>query len=75
MRGQSRHPQHERYDPDGASRLQKKVWPEMQTLAKVKKQPERRRAARHEISFVPAGKITAGVVLQQRIAVPQCWSE
>ena len=47
----------------------------MQALAKVQKQPEHRRAAWHEISFVPAGQIAASVVLQERIAVPQCWSE
>ena len=73
--GKSRHPQHERNDPNGTAGLQDEFGPEMQTLAQVKKQSEHRRAARHQISFVPARQIAAGIELQQRIAVPQRGSE
>src|SRR5262249_21378882 len=57
--------------PDGAAGLQDELWPEMQAFAEVEKQPEHRRAARHEVALVPAGEVAASVVLQQRIAIPQ----
>src|SRR5262249_52486330 len=61
-RGKPLHPKYERYDPEGASGLKKKGGQERQPPARVQKHPEPRRAARHEISFVPGGQITAGVV-------------
>jgi hypothetical protein len=64
-------PQQQPDHPDGACRLQHELWPEMETLAHVQEQPVNRRPARHEVAFIPAGEISPGVVLQQRVAVPQ----
>jgi len=69
--GKSSRPQHQRHDPDGAAGLQDELGPEMQAFAEVEKQPEHRRAAWHEVALVPAGEVAAGVVLQQRIVIPQ----
>jgi hypothetical protein len=33
-------------------------------------QPEHRRPARDQISFIPSGEIAAGIPLKQRIAIP-----
>src|SRR5262245_53754508 len=63
--------QHQPNHPDGASGLQDEFGPEAKSLPDVEKQPKYARMARHEVTLVPAGKIAAGVVLEQRIAIPQ----
>ncbi len=54
-----------------ASAWTTEIDPEIGALADMKVEPEHGRAARHQIAFVPARQIAAGVPLQQRIAVPQ----
>ena len=73
--GASRHSQHKRDDPKDTCGLQNELWPEMQAFAGMEKQPEDRGTARHQVALVPAGEIAAGVVLQQRVSVPQCGSQ
>jgi len=74
-RAESSHAQHQGNDPNGAPGLHSEFGPEVKAFADAEKQPEYRRATRHEVAFVPAGEIATGVVLQQRIAIPQRRSE
>ena len=63
--------QRERDDPDRGGRLQEQHRPERQRHARREDEAVDHGAARHQRALVPARQIAAGVVLQQRKAVPQ----
>ena len=69
--GEIEHAQAELQDPQRRQRLDAEVEPEIRTLAEMQIEAEHGGAARHQIAFIPAGEIAAGVPLQQRIAVPE----
>ena len=68
---QSQHPQRQLQDPQRRQRLQCEIEPEARTFAEMQIEPEHGRAARDQVTLVPAREIPAGVPLQKRIAVPQ----
>ena len=63
--------QHQRDDPDRERGLQQEHRPERQRRAGIEDEAVDHGAARHQIAFVPARQIAAGVPLQQGKAVPQ----
>ena len=69
------HPQGQLKDPQRRQRLNAEIEPKARALAEMKIKAEHGRAAGDQITLVPAGQIAAGIPLEQRIAVPQCWRE
>ena len=65
------HAQRQLQDPQRRQRLNAQIDPEARTLAEMQIEPEHGGPAGDQIAFVPPGQIAAGVILQQRIAVPQ----
>ena len=65
-------PQQQADDPDRRQGLQDDDRPKVERPAGGEKKPVSRRAARHQIAFEPARQISAGVVFQERQAIPQC---
>ena len=69
--GHAEHAQRQLQDPQRRQRLDPEIDPEARILAEMKIEAEHRRAAGHQIAFVPPRQIAAGIPLEQRIAIPQ----
>ena len=70
-REHAEHAQRQLQDPQRRQRLDPEVDPEARILAEMEIEAERRRAAGHQVAFVPPRQIAAGIPLEQRIAIPQ----
>ena len=69
--GHAKHAQCQLQDPQCRQRLDPEIDPERGVLAEMEIEAEHRGAAGHQIAFVPARQVAAGIPLEQGIAVPQ----
>ena len=70
-RGHAEHAQRQLQDPQRRQRLNAQIDPEVANPRRNAGRARTRWTAGDQIAFVPPGQIAAGVLLQQRIAVPQ----